>query len=107
MQKIFSCSCYGALLARGQLLNLAHSTIYGFTDVSRIEGLLEKTGKTSFTSLCNGAKGLTFGKSNDLMISIFRWVHGIWPTIDYLAAVGKFALRLLPSWVQGGGITDH
>ena len=41
------------------------------------------------------------------MISIFEWVHDIWPMIDYLAAVGKFALRLLPSWVQGGGITDH
>ena len=59
----FSCSCYGALLVRRQVLELAWRSIYLFLDVPRRNSPLEISAKALLTCLWNEAKGFTLVKS--------------------------------------------
>ena len=64
MQETFHCGCYGALVARGQVLQTAGVCRFiFFTEVWHVESSLQISVKTFLTDVYNRAKDFTFVQS--------------------------------------------
>ena len=64
MQQAFSCSCYGALVVRGQVLQTGGACRFlFFVEVWHIDSLLQISVKAFLKDVWNRAKGFTFVNS--------------------------------------------
>ena len=104
MQETFPCSCYGALLTRGQvLLSAGAGPFIFFTEVWHVESSLQISVEAFLTDVW---KRFYFCEIFLFIVFfIFIWARDIWPMIDSVDAVQGFPSQLRSSVVCGSRIS--